>query len=261
MAQRGNTPGTISNAISHLRTFYKLAGLPDAPLHHYRVGLALRAIAITIRYKSAKKQPATPRILKKALAHIMRQPDALPVRLAILFMFIGFMRQSSVAPSTSKRLDPARHITCEDVEETSKGLSVRLKWTKTHQRSTDAETLLLPSTRDTDLCPVNAYRACIAKHPAPRPQAPLITFADGNAMPVRTIAKSWAAAVKAAGADPLEISLHSLRKGGASYAYNVQKATLNDVMTQGTWRSLAVRDYIKPRDLTKNTVHRALERL
>ena len=260
LAQASYTPGSISNTVSHLRTFYKLADLPDASWNHYRVGLALRSIAINIRHTPKPKDPVTPAILKRILHHMNAAQNPLAMKLAILLMFMGFLRQSSIAPPTAASFDHTRHLTPADISPAPGGIRVKIKWTKTLQKSSDAKVILLPATKDHMICPVRAYEQYIHLR-APPPSGPLLIFEDGNPIPLRYINRQWAAILRAADLPPAAYSLHSLRRGAAGYTYNKARAKLNDVMTQGTWRSLAVRDYIKPPDAQENTVHKALKRL
>ena len=105
LARYHYTPGAIANNIAHLHTFHRLAELPLAPLHHYRLQLALRAVAMNLRPQKVDRLPVTPAILKKVISHIRSHPDSPPIILGILLMFLGFLRQSSVAPSTVRGFD------------------------------------------------------------------------------------------------------------------------------------------------------------
>ena len=189
LASRGYSPGSIHNNIAHIRTFYKLAGVKDAPLYHYRVTLALRAVSTTIRRKSVAKLPVTPMALKAVLVIVRTHQDPLPLILAILLMFLGFLRQSSVSPPTARAFDPTRHLTQEDATLTQQGLIIKLKWSKTIQKSCDLKTLLLPATKDRNTCPVRAYKAYMKSRPGAHPQDPLLTFEDGNPLTTRYIAR------------------------------------------------------------------------
>ena len=260
MARQGSAPASISNTISHLRTYYQLAELPLQPLHHFRVGLALKAIATTIRHVPAHREPVSPELLKTAMAryYLMQSPEA--TRLALILMFMGFLRQSSVAPQSVNAYDPTRHLSSEDVTLIQAGISLNIKWTKTLQASADATHIVLPPTEDRSVCPVNAYREYQAlSSSTPQKGAPLLTHKDGNTLTVPFIRRQWSYLLRQVGADPAHYSLHSLRKGAATFTYNVARADLNDVMNYGTWRSQAVRAYIKPSQGPTNTVYQALQ--
>ena len=259
LARGHYAPQSISNLISHLRTFYTLSSLNTQPWYHHRVGLALRAVATTIRHVPNPKDPVGPDLLRRAMANIHRIPSPEATRMAIYIMYFGFLRQSSLAPPSVAAYDPTRHLSGADVAIVHNGLTIKLKWSKTLQRSSDATDLLLPLTKDSSLCPVGAYRAYLAVAPgAPSPMAPLLRHADGNTLTVPFIRRQWAVLLSLIGADPVAYSLHSLRRGAASYTYNTCKAQLNDVMNQGTWRSSAVRAYIRPSSIKYNSVHKAL---
>ena len=262
LAGQGLAPASISNAVSHLRTYYLLAGLDTTPLHHFRVGLALRALSTTIRHVPVLRGPVSPDLLKSVIAAINEAQSPQAMRLALILMFVGFLRQSSVAPQSVSAYDSTRHLSASDLTLTPAGLRVAIKWTKTLQTSADATSILLPPTEDPLLCPVRAYCSYRDAFPSHQQQdAPLLRHSDGNALTVPFIRRQWNLLLKRVGASPATHSLHSLRKGGATYTYNVARADLNDVMTHGTWRSQAVRAYITPNQGPGNTVYQALQRL
>ena len=262
LTRHNNNPASISNAISHLRTFYTMSSLSTRHLYHARVQLALRAIAITIRPPQTPRDPVTPSILKDALSNIscLDNPDL--VQLAVLLMYLCFLRQSNIAPQSVKSFDPTRHLTAGDLTIEDIGLRVKVKWSKTIQSSADATSVVLPVTRDPVVCPVRAYDKYLKSAPPPGSQdAPLLRYKDGNAMTVPHVRKQWARLLSFIGKTPKALSLHSLRRGAAQYTYNTGKAKLNDVMNQGTWRSQSVRAFIRPDSAKLNSVYTALRRM
>ena len=123
------------------------------------------------------------------------------------------------------------------------------------------KTIIIPPTRDPEHCPVRTFAEYAGAFPALSKKSPLLVYADNNPITTRHIARAWTRAVRKAGLPQSAYSLHSLRRGGATYAYNDAGAKLNDVMAQGTWRSLAVRYYIRPTHKNPNTVYQALAAL
>ena len=259
LARAGYAPMSISNNISHLRTYFDLAGLDARPLRHMRVGLALRAIGITIRHVPQPKDPVPPALLKRALANTARLKSPEATKLAILLMYMGFLRQSSVAPVSLASFDPTRHLTSADVTPQVDGLRINLKWSKTLQSSADATEIMIPPTNDQVVCPVKAFTTYTqVAPPSSDARAPLLRHRDGNTLTVPYIRRQWATLLGYIGESPANHSLHSLRRGAAQFTYNDCRTDLNDVMNQGTWRSLAVRSYIRPAPRAYNTVHKAL---
>ena len=191
LVEEGLTSGTISNHISHLRTFYKLSGIPDAPLYHYRVSRALRAVAMAVRKPSMSKLDVPPHILRKALACNIGRSEQEATTLAFIIMYVGFLRQSSIAPPTKQQYDPTRHPTRQDIRRVGHDLSLNVKWTKTLQRAGDAQTIRLSATKDPALCPVKALARYELVRPNPAPAEPLLTYTDGNPITTGLLARRW----------------------------------------------------------------------
>ena len=87
LANKGLGPGSITNTISHLRTYYKMMALSDAALYHYRVSLALRAISISIRRESRAKLDAPPDLFKRAIQANKGRAEEEATTLAFIIMY------------------------------------------------------------------------------------------------------------------------------------------------------------------------------
>ena len=191
------------------------------------MGLALRAIHTTIRHVPTSRLPVTPALLKQALTHVHQCPSPEATKLGLLLMFMGFLRQSSVAPQSVSAYDPTRHLSASDLTPLPDGLRLNIKWTKTIQAAADATHLLLPPTADYVLCPVRAFAAYSRTAPSSsRTDAPLLRHSDGNTLTVPYLRRQWAALVRLAGWDPAVYTLHSLRKGAADYTKQCRKGRL-----------------------------------
>ena len=251
-----STAGTVRNALAHVRTFFKISGIPDAALYAPQVRLAVRAMSLTLR---CPKAPAYPDLVARALhyRHHLRYPCQ--IRVAVTFMLVGFFRQSNIAPPSSRRFDPTRQLIRDDVVITSTGLSIHLKWSKTMQKSSQSAVIFLPDTATSVLCPRRVYRDLIQTDPPASGRLPLLRFQDGNPMPVYYITQQWATLLRMVGVQPRMFSLHSLRRGGASYAYHSGGAAIQDIMSHGTWASDAVRAYLIPGKGQLTSAHKAIK--
>ena len=136
----------------------------------------------------------TPDVLRAAMHYIDEHHH--PLTLALILMFLGFLRQSSVTPHTQATFDPTSDLTRGDLSPTPQGLAVTIKWAKTIQKASDLKTVLLPKTKDPLLCPVTAYNALLAYSGPAQPTSPLLTFKDGSTLTTRFIARRWTAALK-----------------------------------------------------------------
>ena len=220
---------------------------------------ACDGLSLTLRRPPAPKAPASPDLVARALhyRHHLRYPCQ--IRVAVTFMLVGFFRQSNIAPPSSRRFDPTRQLICDDVVITSTGLPIHLKWSKTMQRSSQSAVIFLPDTATSVLCPRRAYRDLIQTDPPASGRLPLLRFQDGNPMPVCYIAQQWATLLRMVGVQPRMFSLHSLRRGGASYAYHSGGAAIQDIMSHGTGASDAVRAYLIPGKGQLTSAHKAIK--
>ena len=252
---------TISNHLSSIRTYFATAGIDKTPLYAPVVVNALRAIAINLRHTPNPAASITPEVVAAALCHIHDLDYPHQVRLAIVWMFMAFLRQSNIAPRTTYAFDPTRHVTRGDIKMDHDSITISLKWSKSTQKSQTPTTVTVWAKPDSSLCPVRAYHMLIKVSPTVARAQPLLQYKDGHPMTTSYISKSWAHLLHLAGLPLQQHTLHGLRRGGASYSYHTAGATLEDVMTHGKWASSAVRAYLKPQRKQKTTVHKALAKI
>ena len=258
LADRGLAPTTILNYLSALRTYFGMACLDKTPLFTLMVTNAIRAISITVRHTPRPALGTTPAILAAALAQVHTLEYPHHIKLAVIWMFMAFFRQSNIAPKTTGAFDHTRHLVRGDVTIQGECLVISLKWSKTMQNSQTPTTVTVWAQPGSISCPVSAYLTLLRVAPTGHPLQPLLTFKDGNSMTSPYIARAWSQLLKAAGLPQQRFTLHGLRRGGASYTYHDGGATLEDVMAHGQWASSAVRAYLTPQRAQKTSVHRAL---
>ena len=249
---------TISNQLSSLRTYFGMAGLNKAPLMSPVVANAMRAISLTVRHVPRPAAGITPEIIARALAHAYKLDYPTHTRLAIIWMFMAFLRQSNIAPRTTTSFDPTRHLTRGDIDHKGDHLIISLKWSKTMQKSQTATTVSVWGKPGSSTCPVAAYNELLTVAPTATSDQPLLQFRDGNPMTTPYVARSWSRLLQEANISEKGLTLHGLRRGGASYSYHQEGAKLEDVMSHGKWASSAVRAYLTPQRAQKTSVHRAL---
>jgi hypothetical protein len=143
-----------------------------------------------------------------------------------------------MSPRTSKAFDITRHLTQADLFYSPPGYVILVKWTKTHQHG---QHVLLPVPEIPHKhCPIKAIRRMLADHTPTTIATRLIPLfmVPNTQSPMTTtyLAQSLRVILAALGVDANNYSLHSLRRGGATSAFN---AGVNHVKIQrhGTWRS------------------------
>ena len=171
-----------------------------------------------------------------------------PLRVAVTFGFFAFLRISNLAPPTLHTFDHTRHTTFADVVQQGDALVVKLKWTKTRKRSQNAVAIPLPALGNTALCPVRAWNLYTGKFREfqPRPDTPLLVSTEkpqGQPLTIPALRKLFHRACTDANLQDAGYTPHSLRRGGATTAYEAG-VTINEIKRHGTWRSDAVESYL-----------------
>jgi site-specific recombinase XerD len=236
--ERGIRSSTIGRRVAALRYAHKLAGLP-LPTEDERVRATVRGIRRTTSTAAAKKAPVTADKLLAMVAPPGRTLAALRDRALLLLGFAGAFRRSELVA-----LDVA------DFEETSEGLKITIRQSKTDQDGAGATIAVV---RGSVACPAKALKAWLAATgildgPIFRP----INKA-GKVRPRRMTAQSVALIVKAhatrVGLDPAQFSGHSLRAGFLTSAAK-RGASIFKMMDVSRHRSVdTLRGYVRDAEL------------
>ena len=263
LAEMYKSPSTIRNNISAVKTYMAIRGRSVKPFENILVKNALRAVDIQVRHVPRQRLPITPAQLSVIISIIIKRRNGNMMALALIIMFQAFLRQSNIFPRTVASFDATRHITFSDISRNKSSITIAVKWSKTQQKLGEHQNITLHALPGSPLCPVTAYDRAMKTRQRATTEAPLITFNDGNPITTGYIKREWARALTAASLPPHMYSLHSLRRGGASFTYYKGGASLSDVIRHGGWSksSQCVRAYLKPPAMYKDTVHRALDTL
>ena len=187
MTSSVSSPRTLRNYLSGIKFWHRrIAGEPTA-LDAPEVRHMLRALDITLRHTPAPKHPITQDILQE-LVHVSPDLNALgpAFKVAILFGYYGFLRQSNLAPRTPATFNPQRDICRGDVLENAPGLIVILRWSKTLQRGEKAHLVPLPHRPGHPLCPTQAYQDLLRITPTESPNHPILQVQAPTGAPLKT---------------------------------------------------------------------------
>lgn len=244
LAERVRSPATIKNYVSALSATYARMGLSSQPFSHIRVRRAILAIDKTHRHMPTPASSVSPHLLKSVIQAL--RPHRLYATLKFLFiaMYMSLLRQSNFVSQTVRNFDPTRQLTKRDVKITDGGLLIQIKWEKNHQSLTGSNSIILPHTNDSFICPVQAYTDMLAASPRPRSCDPLVCFRDRNNLTVGFVRKVWRATLTRIGEDPRCYTLHGLRRGGTTFLASTSKAARSELKEVGRWKSNVYRRYI-----------------
>ena len=242
------SPQSIQNYLSGIKTAHMLYGHSTSAFAEPDVKLTLSGISKSSTHTSLQRLPVTPQMLQQMHRHIDQQ-DELDVTIyaAILIMFFAFLRRSNIAPKSAKSFDKHRNLLRQDIIANDSGLEVIVRWSKTIQCSERVLSIPLVAIPSSPLCPVTAYKAMLRKIPAsPKQPAFVVHDSHGRCLPLTQsqLTKRFDELISILDLDSKVYSLHSLRRGGATFA-RLSGASIDAIKTHGDWKSNAVELYIK----------------
>ena len=246
LAQKFSSPTSVKNYLSAVKLLHNLLGLQAPSLDSFQYRMMLRALPLTMRHVPTQRQPITPTLL----GQICRVCDYLSVpglvlKVAFLLSFFGFLRQSNLAPPSTRRFDRSRHTTRSDITVQPPGLLVHLKWTKTLQHGRHPSVIPIPALPGSPLDPVAAFIQMISAVPGAKASDPLLSLPHGRWLTIRHLQQGLRAILEALGQPAASFSLHSLRRGGATASFQ-SGASTTDIQRHGTWQSNAFESYVTP---------------
>ena len=210
--------------------------------------LTLRAIAYSAGPQPDHRSAVTNKDLIKLVAVCDTDLSLDPLRVALVFGFLGYLSISNLAPPTAQSFDPARHSSWADVRPSKQDLLLDLKWTETLQTQRGVTTIPLAALQDNRICPVATWELYhhILPWVAPHKTTPLLlTTAPpvGKTISSSTLRAMFHRAAESAGSSDKGYTPHSLRRGGASFCFQAG-APLGHIKKHGTLTSHAVDRYL-----------------
>ena len=249
LLQAGLNPSTVKNYLSAVKGMYLLWDNKRVIeiFESFAWSLTLRALPHAVRPILGTRTSITPEHLL-LLVRACGERSFWPLRVALVFGFLGYLRVSNLAPNTLSDFDDTRHTTWNDVTDGEGGIMLTLKWTKTRQAITEGAPIPLPLIRDSELCPVLTWREYtlrLADIPVSSNSPLLLTTSDprGRVITVPALRGLLRRAAEVAGLSHCNYTPHSLRRGGASFSFRAG-VPLDQIKHHGTWRSSAVDRYL-----------------
>jgi len=239
---------SIRNYVSGIKTFHSLLGHKTCAFTSIDVLLTMRGIAKLSTHHPRQKLPVTPDMLLNMHKHLDLD-DSLDttVYAAILIMFFAFLRRSNITPRSTTSFDVHRNLTRRDIVANPAGLGVIIRWSKTIQCHERVLTIPLTAIPSSPLCPIAAYSKMVQLIPAaPQDPAFVVPHRDSKLRPLTQaqLATRFKELISSIGLDHKLYSLHSLRRGGATFA-RLAGVPTDLIKIHGDWKSNAYQLYIK----------------
>lgn len=250
--------GTIKIYLFGIRSIQLDKGMEFRSMRErYELHQTLQGIRRTIGTTRHPKMPITIPLLRK-FATIVERKRADPkqkirwgaIWAAILVGFFGMLRKDNLTAGKKTAFNDRQGLTRRDVQfKTAKHSNktvawLRIRYSKTNQ--TGGEPLVIPVAAQTDsLCPVTALRVHMAETTSSLDDNLFLMKGSGErgckpkALTHSQLVQGIKELAKDAGLDPKTFAGHSLRRGGATLAFQLGVDT-HYIQQHGGWKSDAV---------------------
>ncbi len=257
LSRRLKSPKSISNYWSSVKLLHTLNRSPFKNIKDIDVDFMLKSITVTKRHVSEQKLPLTKAHIFQMCQILDKQNKyGLVIKTAILIGFYAFLRASNLCPKDTKSFDPTRNFTRGDVSVSQHGLTLRLKWTKTMQSSLQQTTIPIPIIKPSTVDPVDTFIKMCLQVPA-QSHDPLFMLDPQTPLTIDKLRKAFLFLCQQININPSHYSLHSLRRGGATEAYDNGADPLQ-IQRHGSWASDAFLNYVAPGNDHTSSVCKAL---
>jgi hypothetical protein len=228
-----------------VRLMHLEAGYPNPLCDNWELASLQRGISRLLGKPPKQKSPITVHILLGLYSTLESTASDSAFWAACLIAFYGFMRKSTLLPSTDS-LSSGKFISRGDVLKLSlTSFSVRIRQSKTIQFGQRILVLPYVASPDMRLCPVRSLLKHLGSSKLP-PEKPLFNFVSNSGETVFSHAffiKRLKSGLIRSGNSASDISCHSFRRGGATLGFSVGLSA-TDIKLRGDWKSSAYERYL-----------------
>ena len=239
---------SITSTMTGVKQFWKDTGFQLSSMDQWRAyPRVMQGLRRHQKGPPQRKHPISPDELSQMQPFFRQAPFANALWACIIISWWSMLRKSNTT-SEALQLQRGDHcITRADVsvDLTKWRLTVRVRSSKTNQYKERCHEIVLQGKRGHVLDPVAAWTNHIASSTLPEAFPAFAFEENGKPLPMRydDLRCALKVLMAAIGGNAAAVSSHSLRRGGATFAYH---AGVRDVLIQahGDWRSDAYKAYI-----------------
>ena len=236
---------SIPKYLNIIRLQHLELGLPNPMDNNYSVASILKGVKRVKGCTVTQKLPITPAIMYQIRACLdISKPCDLLFWATCLLAFFSLLRKSNLLPASPGKFSPLRHPCRGDLTLASRGLALRVKYSKTLQFRERIHLVPLPYLQGHPLCPVTALIALLCYQPRQLSHvSPLLTLPSGQLLTQAAFQARLRAILQSCGLDATSYSGHSFRRGAATTMF---QAGLPGEIIQllGDWKSDAYKLYL-----------------
>ena len=236
------SPQSVKNYVNGVRVLHALNDQPIAAFRSFELKLTCKGIARLKAHTPRQAAPMTLSILTSVSRVVGESKLDIVVWAAVLTAFFCMLRKSNLVPTTAQNFDPKKQLRRRDIILSRDCALVDIHWTKTIQFAERALTIPVLSIPGSPLCPVQAIKR-MRRLVNSEPDHPAFSLGGSRALTYRECSlklKQW---LEQAGWDGSKFSMHSLRRGGATLAFQA-KVPGELIKIQGDWASDSYQCYL-----------------
>jgi hypothetical protein len=243
---RKMVPSSIACYLNVVRILHVEAGFSNPLEGNYELAMVKRGIRREKGVPPNQKEPISLLILARIHATLdLASPADLAFWACCLVGFFGFLRKSSLLPaSPTVRVD--KMLTRDDVIDFSfDSFTLLVRFSKVIQFGHKVLSIPYCRTATPVLCPIRAVLAHFGASPLAggRPLFNFLSRGVENFFSPSMFVVRLRQALKLTGLNAAQFSAHSLRRGGASYAFEIGLSPLQ-IKQRGDWASSAYEKYV-----------------
>ncbi|XP_035665155.1 uncharacterized protein LOC118408444 isoform X2 [Branchiostoma floridae] len=245
LARSFKAPASIANYLGGLKTLHVLFGYTVDAFLSTDIALLKRGLQRRLCHTPRQVAPFTPDILLRIYEHLdLMDPFHATMWTLILLSFFTFQRKSNFLPKG--KFDPSKQCTIHDFTLYRDSLLVRIRWSKTLQCAERVLSIPVLAIPNSPLCPVAAFRNMLRLNANYSGLAVFTVRYSSRVVPLSqsVFDDAFKRVLVQAGLNPQLYSLHSGRRGGATFAFR-SGVPVELIKIQGDWRSQAYLLYPK----------------
>lgn len=258
---------TVMNHISSIRVLAEAHGCMcwESVVGHVIMKHVIAAVKKRLLSSAIPRRAFTPEHLLQMSSQMSpTDPRDLAMWSAMSLGFFGMLRAGNLTPASCKAAfrTTAHHLRRGDISFHKHGINIKVRYSKTNQAGARSVIIPVAAIPNHPLCPVKCVQQLLSCSKLPD-AAPLFSISRSDQQWILTRAqfnRRLKLLVSQIGLCVDSYSGHSLRRGGATFAYALD-LPVQLIMLQGDWRSDAVKRYLQmtgsqqldvPRAMAKN---------
>ena len=242
------SPEAVGNYILGMKTCLALLGLEIPSPQERQMQMFIQGLKRAMPHEIKQAAPITPELLVR-LSKVVKYTNQVEMVawVAVLLGFYMFLRKSNLVPDTMTTFDKNYQFTRADMNllGVDKAMMFEVRWSKTIQHKQKVLRLPVLPANNKGICPVFWVHYLTNKIPGLPTDPVLMIINDGEKVALSANQliyrlRKWLILI---GEDSLAYSLHSLCRGGATFAY---ESNMEGKMIKllGDWASDCYKRYV-----------------